>query len=164
MAQTVLLCNEETTSEEITAFMHRAFLCQYQVFFMIGKVEQLTSERRQTLTRLINILYSSRKNEMKSCVAFAYSKKEDSLVKALEGITGHEYLKHDDMKKKEQKLYDENVEIISSDRAGVGKSTRIKMKIKEEKKKYIHFPFGGEFTRKDVINRLKKIQNKIEKD
>ena len=162
MAQTVLLCNEETTSEEITAFMHRAFLCQYQVFFMIGKVEQLTSERRQTLTRLINILYSSRKNEMKSCVAFAYSKKEDSLVKALEGITGHEYLKHDDMKKKEQKLYDENVEIISSDRAGVGKSTRIKMKVKEEKKKYIHFPFGGEFTRKDVINRLKKIQNKIE--
>ena len=36
MAQTVLLCNEETTSEEITAFMYRALLCQYHVFFMIG--------------------------------------------------------------------------------------------------------------------------------
>ena len=64
MAQTVLLCNEETTSEEITAFMYRAFLCQYPVFFMIGKIEQLTSEKRQTLTRLINNLFTVRSKEM----------------------------------------------------------------------------------------------------
>ena len=57
MAQTVLLCNEETTSEELTAFMYRAFLCQYPVFFMIGKIELLTSDKRQTLTNLINILF-----------------------------------------------------------------------------------------------------------
>ena len=37
MAQTVLLCNEETTSEEIIAFMHRAFLCEYNAVFMVGK-------------------------------------------------------------------------------------------------------------------------------
>ena len=49
MAQTILLCNEETTSEEITAFMYRAFLCKYPVFFMIGKIEQLTSEKGDTL-------------------------------------------------------------------------------------------------------------------
>ena len=44
MAQTILLCNEETTSEEITAFMYRAFLCQYNVVFIIGKIELLNPE------------------------------------------------------------------------------------------------------------------------
>ena len=101
MAQTVLLCNEETTSEEITAFMYRAFLCQYPVFFMIGKIELLTSEKRQTLTRLIHLLFTNRqdKAKMKSCVAFAYWDKEDTLVKALVGIKGILPLKHDDKKK-----------------------------------------------------------------
>ena len=166
MAQTVLLCNEETTSEEITAFMYRAFLCQYPVFFMIGKIELLTSEKRQTLTRLIHLLFTNRqdKAKMKSCVAFAYWDKEDTLVKALVGIKGILPLKHDDKKKEKQKEYEENVEIISSDKAGVGKSTQIKLKVKAQKKKYIHFPFGGEFSRKDVINRLKKIQDQIIKE
>ena len=161
MAQTVLLCNEETTSEELTAFMYRAFLCQYPVFFMIGKIELLTSDKRQTLTNLINILFSKRANEMKSCVAFGCTVRDDSLVRTLENLKGRQYLKHDDKKKIEKKLYKENVEIISSDKAGVGKSTQIKLKIKSQNKKYIHFPFGGEFSRKDVINRLKKIQDKI---
>ena len=49
MDQTILLCNEETSSEEITAFMYRAFLCQYPVFFVIGKIECLTSEKKQIL-------------------------------------------------------------------------------------------------------------------
>ena len=34
MAQTILLCNEETSCEQITSFMYRAFLCQYPVFFL----------------------------------------------------------------------------------------------------------------------------------
>ena len=161
MAQTVLLCNEETTSEEITAFMYRAFLCQYQVFFMIGKIELLSSQKRQTLIKLINLLFSNKGKDMKSCIAFAYSKKDDSLVKALEGISGHKFLIHDSMKKNQDNLYEENVEIIFSDKAGVGKSTYIQLKVKEQKKKYIHFPFGGEFSRKDAINRLKKIQNQL---
>ena len=164
MAQTVLLCNEETTSEEITAFMYRAFLCQYPVFFMVGKIELLTSEKRQTLTRLINALFINRAGEMKSCVAFAYTKSMDSIVLYLERIKGKKNLEHDEKKKQQEESYEENVEIISSDKAGVGKSTKIKAKIKAKNKKYIHFPFGGEFSRKDVINRLKKIQNQITKE
>ena len=164
MAQTVLLCNEETTSEEITAFMYRAFLCEYHVFFMMGKIELLTSEKRQTLTKLINTLFANKKGQMKSCLAFAYSDKSDSIVQYLERIKGHEYLKHDDKKKEQQKLYELNVEIYSSDKAGVGKSKQINLKVEQKKKNYIHFPFGGEFNRKDVTKRLQKIQNQIKKD
>ena len=43
----------------------------------------------------------------------------------------------------------------------MGKSKQIELKVKNKKKKYIHFPFGGEFSRKDIIARLKKIENQI---
>ena len=162
MAQTLLLCNEETTSEEITAYMYRAFLCQFHVIFMIGKIELLTPDKRQTLTELINNLYINRGDrEIQSCVAFAYSDKTSTIVQYLERIKGREKLEHKDKIKGDQILYDEKVEIISSDKSGVGKSTYIKEKVKNLGKNYIHFPFGGEFNRKDVINRLKKINEDI---
>ena len=157
MAQTVLLCNEETTSEEIIAFMYRAFLCQYHVIFMVGKIELLTPDKRQTLTSLINTLFAGQEKKMKSCLAFAYSDKTATIVQYLERIKGREILDHKDKKEKEEILYEENVEIICSDKSGVGKSTQIQDKVKKSGKQYIHFPFGGEFNRKDVINRLKKI-------
>ena len=95
---------------------------------------------------------------MNSCLVFAYSKKGESIVKYLEGIIGHKILERKNSKPFETKLYDENVQIIFSDRPGVGKSTSIKLMVEKEKKKvYKHFPFGGEFTRKDIIKRLSEI-------
>ena len=160
MAQTILLCNEETTSEEITAFMYRAFLCQHHVVFMIGKIELLTSEKAQTLTGIINNLFIGHEKEMKSCLVFAYSDKNSTIVEYVERIKGRRKLEHNDKKKNTEIIYDKNVEIVYSDRSGVGKSTYIKEKAIKEKKKYIHFPFGGEFSRKDVSNRLNKMKIK----
>ena len=166
MAQTILLCNEETTSEEITSFLYRAFLCEYNVVFMVGKLDKLTSDNRQTLTNLINSLYKQKEKEMKSCLVFAYSKNDEgtSIVQYLQRINNNDkkYLKHEKKKEMGDISYDENVEIIYSDKPGVGKSTQIKLKIEKIKKKaYIHFPFGGEFDRKDIIERLNEIQSKI---
>ena len=162
MAQTLLLCNEETTSEEIIAFMYRAFLCQYHVVFMVGKIELLNSDQRLVLTRIINTLFTGHEKEMKSCLVFAYSDKTSTIVQYLERIKGHEQLEHKDKNKEPKKLYEQKVEIISSDKSGVGKSTYIKNQVKKSKKKYIHFPFGGEFNRKEVISRLKEINIKNE--
>ena len=157
MAQNVLLCNEETSSEEITAFLYRAFLCEYNVVFMMGKIELLKNEPRQTLTNLINTLFTLKGKKINSCVVFAYSKKGESIVDYLESIPGHRYLEHKDKKILEEKSYDENVEIIYSDKTGVGKSQFIKSEVEKKNKKYIYLPFGGEFTRKDIINRLNEI-------
>ena len=44
--------------------------------------------------------------------------------------------------------------------SGVGKSTHIKTNILKNKKNYIYFPIGGVITRKNIINRLKKIKIK----
>ena len=158
MAQTVLLCNEETTSEEIIAFMHRAFLCEYNAVFMVGKLNLLTPKKRQILTGLINILYIGHEKEMKSCLVFVYSDKNSTIVTYLDRIKYRKKLQHKDKKKDEQHLFNEKVQIVFSDKSGIGKSTHIKQEVEKNKKIYIHFPFGGEFSRKDVIARLKNIR------
>ena len=157
MAQNILLCNEKTSSEEITSFLYRAILCDCNIVFTMGKVELLKNEPRQTLTNLINSLFTLRGKKINSCVVFAYSKKGESIVDYLESIPGHRYLEHKDKKILEEKSYDENVEIIYSEKTGVGKSRFIKSKIENKKKKYIYLPFGGEFTRKCIIKRLNEI-------
>jgi hypothetical protein len=129
---------------------------------MVGKIELLNSDQRLILTGIINTLFTGHEKEMKSCLVFAYSDKTSTIVQYLERIKGHEKLEHKDKNKEPKKLYEEKVEIISSDKSGVGKSTYIKNQVKKSKKKYIHFPFGGEFNRKEVISRLKKINIKNE--
>ena len=47
--------------------MYRAFLCKFHAFFMIGKIELLSPEKRQTLKELINALFTGNEKEMKSC-------------------------------------------------------------------------------------------------
>ena len=160
MAQTVLLCNEETTSEEIIAFMHRAFLCEFNAVFMVGKLNLLTPEKRQVLTGLINNLYIGKEKEMKSCLVFVYSDKNLTIVQYLERLKKKKKLEHKDKKKDEQYLFDEQVQIVYSDKAGVGKSTHIKSEAEKNNKTYIHFPFGGEFSRNEIITRLKNIKIK----
>ena len=128
---------------------------------MVGKIELLNTDKMQTLKGLINTLYIDHEKEMKSCLAFVYSDKTGSISQYLESIKGRQRLEHKDKKKDEQILYNENVEIISSDKFEVGKSTYIKDQVEKSGKKYIFFPFGGEYSRKDVINRLKKIDEKI---
>ena len=120
MAQTILLCNEETTSEEITAFIYRAFLCQYHVIFMVGKNELLTPDKTQALIGLINDLYIGHEKEMKSCFVFAYSDKTLTIIHYLERLKGRYILfYHKDIAEEDYLLYQENVEIFTSDKCGL---------------------------------------------
>ena len=52
----------------------------------------------------------------------------------------------------------QNITIFTSDFSGNGKSTQIKLDIEKEKKTYLYFPLGGEFSKKDVIFRSKKLK------
>ncbi len=54
----------------------------------------------------------------------------------------------------EFKHVNDNIEVFISERAGYGKSAEIKEKISSEFKNYIYFPIGGDFTRKEIIQRL----------
>ena len=138
MAQTLLLCNEETTSEEITAFLYRAFLCEYNVLFTIVNINHLSSEKKRLLIDLIISLNSENEKKMKSCLIFFYMKKDEiNSIKKFFKNDIKKYLKNKNMKIDGGISYDENVEIFYSDKVGVGKSTQIKLKIEKIKKRII---------------------------
>ena len=59
---------------------------------------------------------------------------------------------------KDVKYEGNDIEIIKSDKSGIGKSTQISLDIKKMGKKRIYFPFGGAFTQEDIINRLKNLE------
>ena len=57
----------------------------------------------------------------------------------------------------ENKDYYKNIEIITSNSAGFGKSYYIEKKCKEKKLNYIQFPIGGEMKRQTIMRRLKEL-------
>ena len=159
IAQNILLCNKETTIEELTAFLYRSILCPFNSCFIIGGVELLELDKKSKLIELLNKLFVEAYNNMKSCLIILYTDRTTDIFKSLELVKYKKILtfnKENDISN--LKIDNSNVEIISSDHSGVGKSTQIKLAIEQEKKKYIYFPLGGVFNRKDIIRRLKNLE------
>ena len=157
IAQTLLMCNKETSSDEIISFIHRAILCQDNVLFMVGKIEELPSDKGELLFELISELYTNKEKKMISCLAFIYSNNDAEIVRLIQRVHYCEILRHENKKKNldEGIFENEEIEIYYSDKAGVGKSTKIKNEAIENEKNYVYFPLGGEFTKLDIISRLK---------
>jgi len=51
--------------------------------------------------------------------------------------------------------------VITSDICGLGKSEKIKKIIKDENKRYFHFPLGGILSKDIIFNKLNNLLNKI---
>ena len=159
---TILICNKDTSIEEITSFLYRAFLCKFNTLFIMGKIEELQPEKYEILEKLTTQLYINKESEMKSClIFFLYRNNESKIEKYIRKINSCQEIKIKNEKDflKGAILDIKEVEIIESDSTGVGKSTKIKNDIENRKKKYVYFPLGGEFNKFEVINRLKKIPN-----
>ena len=156
IAQTVLLCNKETSNEELVAFLHRAILCEFNSCFIIGGIELLEFDKKSKLLEILYLLLSKYKFKMKSCLIIIYTNKNTDIYKSLDLLR---YRKIFNLQKLKNFQYnnDDKTEIISSDESGVGKSTQIKLQIKKQNKNYIYFPFGGVFKREEVIERLKNL-------
>ena len=157
VAQTVLLCNKETTNEELTCFLYRAILCEYNSCFIIGGIELLEFDKKSKLLELLNRLYADNNENITSCLIILYTTRTSEIYKSLDSLKYRNIL---DIKKEdfENLKIISNVDIITSDFSGVGKSTQIKLSVEKEKKKYIYFPLGGVFKREDIVIRLKNLK------
>ena len=157
VAKAVLLCNEETTNEELTSFLYRAILCEYNSCFIIGGIEFLEFNKKSKLLELLNKLYIYDNENMMSCLIILYTSRATDIYKSLDSL---KYINILNIKKEnfEKLKILTNVEIISSDFSGVGKSTEIKRLVEMEHKKYIYFPLGGVLKKQDIIKRLKKLK------
>ena len=165
--QALLLCNKETSSDEIKSFIHLAILCPYNVLFMLGKIEELSSENCQTLINLISELTKIKGNKINSCLVFVYSKNNSEIARHLHK-SHYKTFEEDKIKSKIKSLKEnifesKEIEIYHADRSGLGKSTKIKNDSEKLGKKYIYFPLGGEFNKKEVFSRLQKLKLSITK-
>ena len=156
IAQNILLCNKETSKEEIESFLYRAILCEYHSCFIIGGDESLEFTPRNYLIKLLKKLLFDIEGKMNSCLIILSNKSLD-IHKNFDSIKFRKYF--DSIIENEINKYSlndsDNISIVCSDESGVGKSTMIENDILNNKKKYIYFPLGGQFTRDNIIQRLK---------
>ena len=163
IAQNILFCNKMTSNEEIIAFLYRATLCDFNSCFIVAGLESLGSERKETILKLLDNFYLKEKEQknVKSCLIFLYKTKSSDIYKSLE-MKKYRHILDINSSQFEKIKYEENdIEIIKSDKSGVGKSTKIKLDSEKIKKNRIYFPFGGSFSLENLISRLKnhKIDN-----
>ena len=162
--QTLLLCNKETSSDEIKSFIHLAILCPYNVLFMLGKIEELSSENCQILINLISELTKIKGNKINSCLVFVYSNNNSEIARHFQK-SRYKTFEEDKIKSLKENIFEsKDVEIYHADKSGLGKSTKIKNESEKLGKKYIYFPLGGEFNKNEVFSRLKKLKLNITKD
>ena len=108
---------------------------------------------------------------MKSCLNFIFNSKESEIYEPIRELGG-KILKSKDFNNAKASINNKNIKIYYFDASGVGKSTRIKNEILENKKAYIYenkkayiyISIGGEFTREEIIKRFLKIEFEKEKE
>ena len=164
----LLICNEETKKEEIISFLFRVFLCPCPTLFVISKSDTLTKFNKIFLIEKVNEFLKAYKNNMKSILIIFHSDDKSEIkkgfnnikeVKSFQSKFENDIYKPDYINKVE-KL--KKITVVQSERCGEGKSTFIKLKINNSRKKYIYFQIGGVFTRQTLFERLKnqiKINN-----
>jgi len=136
-AHTTLLCNDDTTIEEIIAFLFRAIFCNYYIFFTITNFEYLSLDIKNKIIEILNIFYVENKDKMKSCLNFIFNSKKSEIYEQIRELGG-KILKVKDLKTVNVSINNKNIKIIYSDASGVGKSLRIKNEIINDGKAYIY--------------------------
>lgn len=165
----LLLCNEETTLEEVISFIYLAVFCPYHSLYIIAKPDRLNIDIVYEMENIIEKFHEENK-EINSYILFVFNDIGKSEI-------GEELLKicksadepKEDLRifnlnneistdtKIENKDYFKYIEVVSSSRAGLGKTFYIKKKCSEEKIIYVPFPIGGEVKRHTIMKRLKDL-------
>ena len=145
----LLLCNKDTSFEEVQTFIKRAIYCEYQNFFVIAKCELLRLYKKK---KLISELRKKSSVQTKNVIVIVFSNEESDfhkLISKLKNINVFQFEQYKTKDKMDKKK--ENVEIVTSKCCGFGKSTYIENDINKE---IICFPLGGELNRKQLVDRI----------
>ena len=153
---TLLICNEDTSIEQIRAFLYRAFFCETNTLFLICNMEYLDLSASNSLVKTLKELYRAKKGRINSYILFIYEKVNSGLVRDIEKLIPEKNIINDLLLAKSEnknKIFD-NVEVYSSKFSGYGKTTEIIYKVKNNKGEYRYLPIGGSINRDYVINNL----------
>ena len=73
IAQNVLLCNKITIKEQITSFLYRAILCEYNSCFIVGGIELLNNIQKTYLIKILNSFFQKGDEVINSCLIFLFT-------------------------------------------------------------------------------------------
>ena len=158
IAQNILLCNKMTSNEEITAFLYRSVLCEFKSCFIIVGLESLDAEKKATILNLLNNFFQQRDKITNSYLILLFANNNSDIYRSLENKPYRKILELEKKEFEKQKYELNDIEIISSDKSGVGKTTQICLDIEKAFKKRVYFPFGESFTQENLIYRLKNLK------
>ena len=180
IAQNILICNKETSEEEIQAFLYRAILCEFNTLFTINIYDSFTHIQKNIMNNYINELLSYRREKMKteknmvekektntyldSCIVFVCGNKQNDLeflIKLGENINIE---KENIENKYKENSFIKKAKVISSDVCGLGKTYKIKKKINKHKKVYYYFTINEEDSKNNIFVKLEKLLKKIKED
>ena len=166
LSYSVLLCNQQTSTEEIIAFLYRAITNKENLLFSIIRPECLSTEVEHIMIEKIMSI-SQTNAKMESALLFFYSEEKSPIIQQIKQlrigkILDSSYINEEQIKV-DTIIEETTIEVISSDACGIGKTESIKQYAKDKKLDYQYFPLGGEFSRIDVLNRLLDIDIKDNK-
>ena len=158
IANTLLFCNEETSLEQIKAFLYRVFFCEHPVLFVICNLEYLNLSIIQNIIKFLKKLYKLKNKIINSYLLFIYEKVDSGLSRDIEKlIPDKNTLSNNYFKQTKNKKLDEII-VYSSLYSGYGKTTEIIYKVKNCNGIYRYLPIGGEFTRDFIIKNLNNLK------
>ena len=162
---TLLICNEDTSTEQIRAFLYRAFFSETPTLFLICNMECLDLSATNNLIKTLKELYKAKKGLINSYLLFIYEKLNSGLVRDIEKLIPEKNILNDIYLSKSEnknKTFD-TVELYSSKFSGYGKTTEIIYKVKEKGGEYRYLPVGGSINRDYVINNLIDLNLNLQK-
>ncbi len=162
---TLLICNEDTSTEQIRAFLYRAFFSETPTLFLICNMECLDLSATNNLIKTLKELYKAKKGLINSYLLFIYEKLNSGLVRDIEKLIPEKNILNDIYLSKSEnknKIF-ETVELYSSKFSGYGKTTEIIYKVKEKGGEYRYLPVGGSINRDYVINNLIDLNLNLQK-
>ena len=169
----ILLCKEESTLEELISFIYLAVFCPYHSLFIIAKPDKLNIDIIYEMENILEKIYANNKN-IQSYILFLFddigkSEIGNELLKICK--PADEPLKNKKKSQKSDLIPDFNIknnynyiQIISSSKAGLGKTHYIIKQCQNNNEIYIPFPIGGEVKRQTIMRRLKELNLKIDKN
>ena len=115
-SQYILLCNKETTTEELTAFLYRSIKCDWKSCFIIAGIELLQFKQKTAFLSLLFELYKNNQNKMKSCLIVAYIDIDADIIKSIFQLKNRKSLRNVIKKIENQDMnnFDPKVEIVLS--------------------------------------------------
>ena len=166
LLQTLLICNSQTSLEQITSFIYRAYTCQEKKLFFLVKADHLDFEKQVRIIEVMFDLLELNFQNMSSILTLVYNNPNAEFVCKLkrldfvgkidfESSNSKYYLQRKDLKE-----LGINCCVVDSICSGMGKSQFVKTFASENQLKWVYFPISGEINRESLANRFKQLQMK----